>query len=124
MTADGETYEGHWREGLQTGKGVWTNAAGAKYEGEWRLGERNGQVTRATRVQGGCAHAVRTVNILRAGHVDGGLWVPIFGTVGIRGYEWPWHTDASKWPRPEWRLSGRPDMAGRVGGRERRRARW
>lgn len=36
MLADGDVYEGEWKEDKAHGFGVYYYADGAKYEGEWR----------------------------------------------------------------------------------------
>ena len=35
-------YEGHWKNGEESGQGTIIYADGAKYTGQWKNGEKNG----------------------------------------------------------------------------------
>ncbi len=41
--ADGEKYDGGWKDGKEHGQGEYTSADGQKYDGEWKDGEQNGK---------------------------------------------------------------------------------
>ena len=40
--ANGDRYDGEWRDGKKNGYGVFTGANGDRYDGEWRDGNQNG----------------------------------------------------------------------------------
>ena len=39
--ANGEKYDGEWKDGKKHGRGVLTCANGEKYDGEWKDGKRS-----------------------------------------------------------------------------------
>ena len=43
MFADGERYEGQWKNNMKHGQGIFTFADGNVYEGEYKHGRREGQ---------------------------------------------------------------------------------
>ena len=43
--ANGDKYEGEWKDGKKHGKGTETCSNGDKYEGDWKDGEKHGKGT-------------------------------------------------------------------------------
>mgnify|MGYP002804582625 CR=1 FL=1 len=44
VLADGETYQGEYKNGKKDRQGTYTSADGAKYQGQWKNGKMDGQV--------------------------------------------------------------------------------
>lgn len=42
MFANGDKFDGEWRNSIQEGKGTMVFAAGNKFEGEWKNGKQEG----------------------------------------------------------------------------------
>ena len=40
--ADGDVYEGEWKDDKANGKGTYTHANGARYQGDWRDDKQHG----------------------------------------------------------------------------------
>ena len=43
--ANGDIYEGYFREGLASGQGILTETEGGQYDGDWENNKRNGHGT-------------------------------------------------------------------------------
>lgn len=46
--ANGDRYEGEWREDKQHGRGIYMWANGDRYEGEWKDGDLHGEGIKVT----------------------------------------------------------------------------